>query len=107
MLKDLFIWAYGRSAQHYKAVRQQLGEPDPFRMKYRVALLGVVQVLITTPVLRTDIGKFIKAWAANNIAADDQSRFRDVAEVEIIFLHEGNYARYRLRHSEFVNWKAM
>lgn len=33
MMKDLFIWAYGKSAQHYASVRQLLGAPDPFRMK--------------------------------------------------------------------------
>jgi len=52
------------------------------------------------PVPRQEIGKFIKAWVTDNIPNDDQHRFRDVAEVEILSLHEGNYARYRLRLSE-------
>lgn len=106
MMKDLFIWAYGRSAQHYRSVRQQLGAPDPFRMKYRDALQVVVQELVTQLVPRREIGKFIKAWAVSHIPTDDQSQFRDVAEVEVISLHEGNFARFRIRQSEFINWKA-
>ena len=107
MMKDLFIWAYRRSAQHYASVRQQLGAPDPFRMKYRDALQVVVRELVTQPVARKEIGKFIKTWASNHVPVDDQSQFRDVAEIEVISLHEGNYARYRLRHSEFISWKTL
>ena len=33
LLRDVFIWAYQRSAARYAAVRQSLGEPDPFRMR--------------------------------------------------------------------------
>ena len=29
LLKDVFIWAYERSASRYAAVRQSLGDPDP------------------------------------------------------------------------------
>lgn len=107
MMKDLFVWAYERSAQHYTAVRQQLGAPDPFRMKYRLALQKVLYELITKPVPRQEVGKFIKSWASGNIPKNDQNRFRGVAEIELISLHEGNYARYKLRHSEFLHWKAM
>ena len=35
LLKDVFIWAYERSASRYAAVRQSLGDPDPFRLKHR------------------------------------------------------------------------
>lgn len=107
MMKDLFLWAYERSAQQYKSVRQQLGAPDPFRMKYREALQRVVRDVVLQPVMRRNIGKFIKTWVSSHVPLEDQSRFRDVAEVEVISLHEGNYARYRLRLSEFNAWKAL
>src|SRR5256885_14059920 len=38
LLKDVFIWAYERSAARDAAVRQSLGEPDPFRLRYREQL---------------------------------------------------------------------
>ncbi len=37
LLRDVFIWAYERSAARYAAVRQSLGESDPFRMRHRTA----------------------------------------------------------------------
>ncbi len=107
MMKDLFVWAYGRSAQHYRSVRQQLGAPDPFRMKYRDALQLVVRELVTQAVPRKGVGKFIKAWVVGNIPVEDQNRFRDVAEIEVISLHEGNFARFRIRQSEFISWKVV
>jgi Fic/DOC family len=33
LLKDIFIWAYEGSAERYAAVRQSLGDPDPFRQR--------------------------------------------------------------------------
>ena len=107
MMKALFLWAYARSAKHYKSVRQQLGAPDPFRMKYRDALQVVVRELVTQPVPRPDAGRFIRTWAEQNIPVDEQGRFRDVAEVEVISLHEGNFARFRIKPSEFSHWKAL
>jgi hypothetical protein len=35
LLRDVFVWAYERSSARYSAVRQSLGEPDPFRLRYR------------------------------------------------------------------------
>ena len=42
LLRDVFIWAYERSAARYAAVRQSLGEPDPFRFKHKAALQQMV-----------------------------------------------------------------
>ena len=36
LLKDVFIWAYERLASRYTAVRQQIGDPDPFRLRLGV-----------------------------------------------------------------------
>lgn len=35
LLRDVFAWAYERSCARYAAVRRSLGEPDPFRLRYR------------------------------------------------------------------------
>src|SRR6202030_317007 len=42
LLRDVFIWAYERSAARYAAVRQSLGEPDPFRFRNRAALRQII-----------------------------------------------------------------
>jgi hypothetical protein len=32
-------------------------------------------------------------------------KFRDMAESELVSLHEGNFARYQIRPSEFETWQ--
>ncbi|HEX5026312.1 MAG TPA: hypothetical protein VFV68_13615, partial [Agriterribacter sp.] len=36
---------------------------------------------------------------------EDRSKFIDAVETELISLHEGNFARYWIRPSEFKAWK--
>ncbi len=42
LLRDVFLWGYERSAARYGAVGQSLGEPDPFRLRYREALREII-----------------------------------------------------------------
>lgn len=53
LLKDLFIWAYERSAARYVAIRQSLGEPDPFRLRHRAALRKVIGEIVRGRIART------------------------------------------------------
>jgi Fic family protein len=105
LLKDVFIWAYERSAARYAAVRQSLGEPDPFRLRYREQLRELVAELVRARVGRKDAAARIAAWSKKEIDSGDRARFAEVAEAELIGLHEGNFARYRIRPSEFVAWR--
>jgi Fic family protein len=105
LLKDLFIWAYERSAARYAAVRQSLGEPDPFRLKYRDALREVVGAVIRTRMDRKAAANHIEAWSRENIEADAHEKFREMAETELLGLHEGNFARYQITPKEFGTWQ--
>jgi len=105
LLKDVFLWAYERSSARYAALRQSLGEPDPFRVRYRLGLREVVAEVIRGPMDQKAAGRFIETWASDNIAEDDRPRFIEEAESELLGLHEGNYARYRIRPSEFEAWR--
>jgi hypothetical protein len=107
LLKDVFIWAYGRSAEQYAAVRQSLGEPDPFRFKHRAALREVVASVVRNQLDRKAALTFLASWAGNNIAAEEGERFREMAETELLGLHEGNFARYPIRPAEFAPWQAI
>lgn len=105
LLKDVFIWAYERSALRYAAVRQSLGEPDPFRLQYREALRQIVSEVVRGRMDRKTAGAYIASWAKDNIEADAREKFREVAENELLSLHEGNYARYQIRPAEFAAWQ--
>jgi len=46
LLRDVYLWAYQRSAARYAAIRQSLGDPDPFRMRYRQQIRHLVQEIV-------------------------------------------------------------
>ena len=105
LLKDVFIWAYERSAARYAAVRQSLGEPDPFRLRHRAALREIIGEVVRGRMARTPAITHIAAWAQKNIGSSDRDRFRETAESELLGLHEGNFARYQIKPSEFAAWQ--
>jgi hypothetical protein len=107
LLKDVFIWAYERSAARYAAVRQSLGEPDPFRLKYRDTLREAVAEVVRGAMGRGAASAHVRSKAVAAINADDQQRFVETAETELLGLHEGNFARYQIRPAEFAAWRAV
>jgi hypothetical protein len=105
LLRDIYLWAYKRSAERYAAVRQSLGEPDPFRLKHRDALRQVVGTIIRDQLDRASAFKYLEKWTSENLVEDERDEFQRVAEDEILALHEGNFARYQVRLSEFEAWR--
>ena len=105
LLRDVFVWAYERSAARYAAVRQSLGEPDPFRMRHRAALREVVAAVVRGHMDKGQASAHVSAWAQEHIAQEDCERFCVVAERELLGLQERNIARYRIRPSEFAAWQ--
>jgi hypothetical protein len=105
LLRDVFLWAYERSAARYAAVRQSLGEPDPFRLRYRERLRDIVRDVVRGPMDRKTARAHLAATARDEIPAGDQEQFVEVAETELLGLHEGNFARYQVRPSEFAAWR--
>ncbi len=105
LLKDVFIWAYERSAARYAAVRQSLGEPDPFRLQHRQAIRAVVGEIVRRSLGRKEASAYIANFAKENIRAADRESFREVAENDLLALHGGNYARYQIRPAEYETWR--
>ena len=50
---------------------------------------------------------FVRRCAAEHLPKQDCARFVEVTENQLINLHEGRIARYRLRPSEFQAWQAI
>ncbi len=104
IIKDVFIWAYGRSSIRYAALRQTLGKPDPFVMKYRNEIKSLVTNIILNGLSYEEAILKIKQ-DAKIIPSDDQYRFIEIVDTELMNMHEGNIARYFIRPSEFHIWK--
>jgi Fic family protein len=104
LLADVFVWAYERSCQQYRAIADSLPQPDPFRRKYRDVLADVIGEIVRKGWAAEPL--IIEREAANLVPAEDRTRFVEMAIDELKSLHDGNIARYRLRLSEFRDWKA-
>jgi hypothetical protein len=102
LLRDVFMWAYERSAARYAAVRQSLGEPDRFRFKHCDALRTIVSEIVRAGMDWKAASAEIVSWTKAHIEAPDREHFREIAESELLSLHEGNFARYQLWPAEFA-----
>lgn len=105
LLKDVFLWAYERSCLRYAALRQTLGEPDVFRLQYRDAIRTLVATIVIQGMTQQVALRQIEEYA-RQVPEVDRPRFVEVVETELLSLHAGNIARYRIRPSEFANWQA-
>jgi len=102
LLLDVFVWAYERSAKRYVAVRQSLGEPDKFRLRFRNELTEVVCNIVRGGLAPT-VEAVTKA-AREYVPAEQLDDFVRMTINDLENLHEGNFARFRLRPSEFHSW---
>jgi hypothetical protein len=104
-LRDVFEWAYERSCARYSAVRQSLWAPDAFRLHYRDRLKEVVAAVVRGGLDKRAAAGFVRRESEKLPAVADRPRFAELAESELSSLHEGNFARYRLRPAEFAAWQ--
>lgn len=65
----------------------------------------VVAEVVRARMDRKSAATHIAEWATANITAVDRDALREVAESELLGLHEGNYARYAIRPGEFEAWR--
>lgn len=105
LLKDVFTWAYERSAERYAAVRQSLGEPDSFLFQYRDQLRQLIPHIVRATMNRQEAIAHIATWSEGNIQAADRDAFREAAETELLGLHEGNFARYQVTPGQYAAWQ--
>ena len=104
LLRDVFAWAYERSCLLYSTTRQTLGEPDPFRMRYRQLIYETVTQVVREHMDKKTAIKAIRQKAEHITSREEGERFIQTVEAELRGLHEGNIARYHVRPSEYESW---
>ncbi len=105
LLAEVFAWAYERSCLRYSAARKTLGEPDPFRVKYRSLRKGTVAFVVREQMNKKSTTAYLRQQAQNNVPDAERMKFVEVVETELMSLHEGNISRYGLKPSEFERWR--
>lgn len=103
LLRDLYVWAYARSTQEYQAIAQELAEPDPLRLAWRDLIKQTVRLVVQQPQVDT---LAVLAQALEPVPTADRADVHALLVQELQRLHEGVLARYGLRPSELVAWKA-
>ena len=102
LLRDVFVWAYERSTQEYTALKQNLAEPDPLRLRYRELIKRVIREVVLTP--NTDPLDMIRQAVAQIVDLTEREEVQALLIDELRRLHEGVLARYGLRPSEWERW---
>ena len=104
LLRDVFCWAYERSCARYSVIRQSLGGPDPFRSRYRSAIVDTVAEVVRARLDKRAAHAHV-AHRARALPPADAARFVEIVEADLSNLHKGNIARARLTPSEFDAWQ--
>jgi hypothetical protein len=73
-------------------------------IKYRDKVHKIVTEIVQNRLNKKMAKKAITHLASQEIPDDDRVRYIEVVETELMALHEGNIARYKLRPSEFLVW---
>ena len=85
---------------------QSLGEPDPFRLKYRQLIIEAVGDVVRGRMGKAETVPFVQRFAEDRVPEPDRARLVEVIETQLLSLHEGSIARYRLRPGQYQAWKA-
>ena len=105
LLRDVFLWAYERSAKQYNILSHiEHAKPDPFRLKYHKEINLLIHSLISKALSAKNTLKRIKQ-ESKKFPIREQSQFIEVIESELLSLHEGNFARYKVNKQQFENWQ--
>ncbi len=102
LLRDVYAWAYERSAQEYLAVRQELAQPDPLRLAWRDLVKQAVGEVVRKP--QANASAIITKLIRQAVPASERAAVKALILEEIQRLHEGVLVRYGLRPAEFVKW---
>lgn len=108
LMRDLYVWAYKKSSQQYSAIQQSMGEPNVFKLKYRDSIQSIVRSIILETISGDQVVPAIQQMVRGlKLSKADADQLFHVIEIELMSLHEGNIARYKLRPSEYQKWEKL
>lgn len=106
LFKEVFIWAYRRSVSRYKVIQESLGTPNPVNLKYRDLIKQIVKEIVEARTSKETIAEKITELLGEKLETDERGEVINAIERELISLHEGNIARFKLALPDFRQWKA-
>ena len=104
LFKEVFKWAYRRSASRYKVIQESLGSPDPTYLKHRELIKQCVRDMVEKRVERSNITKTLLQFLDGRIESEEKGEVVNIIEKELTSLHEGNFARFKITLRDFEEW---
>ena len=105
LLKDVFLWAYRRSALHNKAIQESLAPPVPVKVRYRDMIQKSVMELVESKTPQALAAPAIAWLLGKDIIDEDRKELAHVILQELSALHEDNIASYEISLDDFHQWK--
>ena len=106
LLRDVFLWAYRRSAMHNKAIRTSLGAPDPISVRYRDLITRSVRELVESKTSKAVVWPAIAWLLGKDIDPNEREELGREVEKQLLDLHEGNIERFNISQDDFDQWKS-
>jgi hypothetical protein len=106
LLKDVFLWAYRRSALHNKAIQESLPAPEPVSIRYRALIHSSVKELVEAKTSEALVAPAIVWLLGKDTASEDRSELANVIHETLNTLHEDSLDDFDLSLDDFNQWKS-
>ncbi len=108
IMKDLYAWAYQRSTQKYSAVQKNMNQPNLLKLKYASIIQKIIITVVEKKIDGANLVPQIKALIKTfKVIQKDSANLFHTIETELMSLHDGNIARYKIKPSQFKAWKKL
>jgi Fic family protein len=104
LFKEVFKWAYRRSASRYKVIQESLGFPNPMYLKHRELIKRCVRGMVEKRARKSDVSKALEQSLNGIVESDEKNEVVNLIERELTSLHEGNFARFKITLEDFEKW---
>jgi len=104
LLREVFAQAYERSAARYASIRNEIGEPEPMRVRYREEIKERMRDVVVRGLDKPTASSELRIWASREVTASDREKLVEMIETLLLDLSESNIARIKIRRDEFERW---
>jgi len=107
LLKDVFLWAYRRSALHIKAITATLPPPEPVSSRYRSLIKTSVKELVEAKTGQALVAPAIAWLLGKDVKPDERQELASVIQEELMALTEQDIERFQISQDDFQQWSAI
>jgi hypothetical protein len=106
LMSDLYLYAYRQSCNYFASLEESLGETSLLRLQYRKVIQDIIRGVIVEQTKASELVGKIQHWVGSlKLSPSDSSQLFQMIDKEVVSLHEGNIARFKIRPAEFQTWK--